>query len=189
MHFSVPALVTLTMSAGLASAFANILPSTACLKIPSVIQSVDFNRLVEHAQEQVCNKGCQVKLSDYDTNTPMRNFGMAVIENETKNMGTPQFNGQYISALDSLADMVKTQCASTVGDEQDLCAMDSAQLQSMAQCAKANVWRVFLDNALSLWGPLTTNCQTQYDFFSNPALWEEKVPAYLREYADTCEKN
>lgn len=64
--------------------------------------------------------------------------------------------------------------------------MDSSELQSLAQCVKANTWRVFLDNALSLWPSLTTNCQTQYDFFSNPALWDEKFPAYFREYADTC---
>ncbi|RLL95619.1 hypothetical protein CFD26_100631 [Aspergillus turcosus] len=187
MHFSVPALITLTMSAGIASAIN--LPSTACLKIPSVIQSVDFNRLVEHAQQEVCNQGCKVKLSDYETSPTMRNLGIAVIETETKNMGTPQFNPQYISALDSLIDMARTQCAGAAGDEQDLCAMDSSELQSLAQCVKANTWRVFLDNALSLWPALTTNCQTQYDFFSNPALWDEKFPAYLREYADSCEKN
>ncbi|KAF7131383.1 hypothetical protein CNMCM5793_004554 [Aspergillus hiratsukae] len=186
MHFSVPALVTLTMSAGLATAASlpSILPSTACLQIPSVIQAVDFNRLVDQAQQEICNNGCKFTLSESEASP--RNFLVSVIENETKNMGTPQFNPQYTSALDSVFGMARTQCGA--GDA-DLCAMDASEVKTMAQCVKANTWRVFLDNAVSLWGPLTTNCQTQYDFFSNPALWEEKVPAYFREFADSCEKN
>lgn len=45
------------------------------------------------------------------------------------------------------------------------------------------------DNALSLWLVLTTNCQTQYDFFLNPVLWEEKVLIYFRRFAKNCAKS
>ncbi|EAW23845.1 uncharacterized protein NFIA_034110 [Aspergillus fischeri NRRL 181] len=182
MRFSVPALVTLTMSASLASAVN--LPSTACWNLPSVIQGVDVERFFGHAQQEICNKGCKVKLSEYEPN--LRNFAISIIEAETPNMGTPQLNNAYISGVDSIIDMARTQCADGEGD---LCTMNTAELQSLAKCVKANAWRVLLDNALSLWPVLTTNCQTQYDFFSNPALWKEKVPTYFREFAKNCAKN
>ncbi|GIJ82950.1 hypothetical protein Asppvi_001467 [Aspergillus pseudoviridinutans] len=182
MHFSVPALVTLAMSAGLASAVS--LPSTACLKFPSVIQSVDVEGFFGHVQQEMCNKGCKVKLSEYEPN--LRNLGVSMIETETSNRGAPQLSSAYTSGMDSILNVARTQCAA---GEVDLCAMNASELQSLGKCLKANVWRVMLDNASSLWPVLTTNCQLQYDVFSDPAFWEETVPAHFRGFAENCEKN
>ncbi|GFF32533.1 hypothetical protein IFM46972_03580 [Aspergillus udagawae] len=182
MRFFVPALVTLTMSAGLASAAS--LPSTACWNLQSVIQGVDVERFLGHAQQEICSKGCKVKLSEYEPK--LRNFGTSVIEAESPNMGTQHLNNNYISGVDSIADLARTQCKA---GERDLCTMNASELQSLAKCVKDSAWKVFLNNALSLWPVLTTNCQTQYDFFSNPALWEEKVPTYFRKFAENCENN
>ncbi|GIJ99384.1 hypothetical protein Aspvir_001516 [Aspergillus viridinutans] len=182
MHFSVLALVTLTMSAGLASAVS--LPSTACWSLQSVIQGVDIEGFFGHAQKEICNKGCKVKLSEYEPH--LRNFGISVIETETSNKGAPQLNNAYTSGLDSIIDLARTKCAA---GEDDLCAMNASELQSLAKCLKANAWRMILDNALSLWPVLTTNCQLQYDVFSNPAFWEEDIPTYFRGFAENCEKN
>ncbi|RHZ43212.1 uncharacterized protein CDV56_100346 [Aspergillus thermomutatus] len=185
MHFSVPILATLTMSAGIVSAIN--LPSTACLKIPLVIQGIDSARLIDQAQQEVCSKGCQLRMSEYETN--LRGFAISVIEAESINMGTPQLNPQYINLLDSMFHLAEGECGAGELGDANLCALDVAKAKSIAQCVKANTWRVMLDNALSLWPALTTNCQKQYDFFSSPDLWEEKAPAYLREFAENCERS
>ena len=179
MHFIHTSLVALSMSASLASA----LNPGACLKLPSTAMNIDMDKFVETVVEKTCNKGCSVKLSEFDSK--LRDVAIPAIQTETLNMGAPELEEPYTALLDSLFETITKECANEQNPEADLC-QDVSQAKSLAQCLQTRVVALALKKVGTISKLSTTKCQEQANFWSDPNVHERAIPYFRQFVADGC---
>lgn len=166
--------------------------ATASAFIPSdcmkVIGSLDgrFNSLSELYQTEICAKGCEPSVDDWDEWTYEYAF-LPFVDNVTKEMGLSQkFHDTWVQLGKDLAANVKRDCTPLLQGTH-FCANSDA-LEQWGKCFKRNFIVLSVTNSLKLIPLITSElCQADYMYLDRDELWEVVLPGYMREYAATCQ--
>ncbi|KAF3490519.1 uncharacterized protein GIQ15_00036 [Arthroderma uncinatum] len=184
MRFTIPGVLALAMAGS--TAVAGTLPSLTCLKAPSVIQAFDINRGLGIWQKELCDQGCDIRLSNYQTQ--IREVAIYAIKTESANMGASELVPHYITLLDAWFDLLMKTCGASKFGDVNLCSPDVPMTQ-LLQCMKWNAFQTAWENSASIWPILSTHCQKQYDFFANDNFLVNVAPAHAQKFAaEQCKK-
>lgn len=174
MHFSFKALILLFSSTAVFSSF---LPSTKCLELRKVLESMPMDRFIAYGQEH-CNEGRNPKPSDYEHG---RQHVHSALKEETANMGAPDLSDSYITLIDSMIELASQKCGMNKLSESGFCG-DIPQTKAVAECVQSNSWNLAMSNIGNI-APLlfSGNCEKQVDYFSNPKFLDEAIPKQMQQ--------
>lgn len=174
MHFSFKVLILLCSSTAVSSSF---LPSSKCLELRKVLESIPIDQVVAYGQES-CNEGRNLKPSDFEHG---REHIHSVIKEETVNMGAPDLSDSYLNLVDSMVEMARQKCGMDKLSETGFCG-DIPQTKALAECMQSNSWNLALSNIGNI-APLlfSDNCEKQVAYFSNPKFLDEATPKQIQK--------
>jgi hypothetical protein len=178
--YLIPALLVLFSTIATASL------SPSCMKVlGSLSNRVDT--LTQSYHTEICAKGCQPAVADWDQWTYQYAFLPFVKTVTTEMQLSSRFRDTFVQLGDDVAAVVKRDCEQLLHGKH-FCA-ESDALTQWGSCFKRNFAIVAMKNSLKLL-PLVTSevCQGDYEYLNRDELWEVVLPGYMKEYAATCQK-
>ncbi|KAL1961810.1 hypothetical protein VTN77DRAFT_1022 [Rasamsonia byssochlamydoides] len=184
MHF-LPWSITLIILSSVHLATAVLPPG--CTKVLSTL-SDRVDSLAQSYQTEICSKGCQPAIDDWDQWTYQHAF-LPFVNTVTTEMGlSSRFRETFIQLGEQVAAVVKRDCGPFLKGKH-FCA-ESEALNQWGRCFKRNFVVVAMKNSLKLL-PLVTSeiCRGEYTYLEKDELWEVVLPGYMKDYARTCKES
>ncbi|KAE8368394.1 hypothetical protein BDV27DRAFT_154101 [Aspergillus caelatus] len=176
--------VGLAACANLVSAMAFTAP-TQCLTMKDAAEKLDISRWIDLWMETTCKRCQSPKLSDYPTSL-REGFVVPFMKTSSEKMETPHLSSDYVTLIDSLLDMAKTDC--NAKDSDDLCD-NPDQFKSVAKCVQSKAWKSILRNPGAFLNILLADpCGKQMKFITDSDSLDSAIRSHLTEYEKTCPK-
>lgn len=158
----------------------------ACTRILGTLSN-RLDSLAHAYQTEVCAKGCQPAVADWEEWTYQHAF-LPFVDTVATEMGlSSRFRDTFIQFGEQVAAVVKRDCGPLLQGKH-FCA-ESEALNQWGSCFKKKSAVVALRNSFKLF-PLVTSeiCKGEYTYLEKDELWEVVLPGYMKEYAATCRK-
>ncbi|KAL1974247.1 hypothetical protein VTN31DRAFT_5807 [Thermomyces dupontii] len=162
--------------------------------------SARWNNLIRsQLTHEICSAGCEPRLATWDAWAHDHAF-LPLVDILADEMDiSPNFKDNFIRIVQSIVDVTKRECTDDIllADNQHLC-MGDVQLSQWNRCVRTQAVKVAMKNILSILrlvskeicgGSHTNTGESRVEYLLSPRVWEDLLPRYMREYANTCEKS